>query len=249
MKPGHFPDGTPLPLPFVRTPCDGDIALWPYTVVTGTPSAVRELMCSLDRGYVEHLVAMGFVTVRCGDRPDRTEGAVALASVLGRDVPDTAREAYPELYAERVSFRGLRLPDIGAGLGQREAEEVVRRAHDLAAGGVQVVASTHSPLTIVPSAAPPRGETLCAFWDHAPDKRSLRVLRMRACQPCGGRGFTRCPHGAGCPGCGGHTAECGLCDGEGVLIQCPGCGQTPDLGCSLCDGDGFVSKAEGDDHG
>lgn len=248
MKPGHFPDGTPLPLPCIRTPCDGDIMLWPYTIVTGTPSAVREIMHSLGRGYVEHLVAMGFVTVRCGDRHDRTKGAAALASVLGLDVPDTARDAYPELYAERMNFRGLRLPDIGAGLDHVEAGKVLRRAHELAVGGVQVIASTHSPITVVPSAASPQGETLCAFWDHAPDKRSLRVLRMRACQPCGGRGFTRCPDGAGCPKCGRHTTECRLCDGEGVLIQCPACGFTPGA-CSLCGGDGFVSKAEADGHG
>lgn len=240
MKPGHFPDGTPLPLPCIRTPCDGDIALWPYTIVTGTPSAVRELMHSLGRGYVEHLVAMGFVTVRCGDRHDRTEGAAALASVLGRDVPDTAREAYPELYAERVSFRGLRLPDIGAGLDHVEAGNVLRRAHDLAVGGVQVIASTHSPIIVAPSAASPHGEMLCAFWDHAQDKKRLRVMRMRMCQPCGGRGFTSA-HGARCPGCGGQTAECAACDGEGVLVQCPSCGSAPG-GCPLCCGEGFVSK-------
>lgn len=196
MKPGHFPDGTPLPLPCIRTPCDGDIMLWPYTIVTGTPSAVREIMHSLGRGYVEHLVAMGFVTVRCGDRHDRTEGAAALASVLGRDVPDTARDAYPELYAERVSFRGLRLPDIGAGLDHVEAGKVLRRAHDLAVGGVQVIASTLSPLSLSLPGWSPWDAVLCVSWDSAPSGvRRVRVSRATVCW--------QVSQFAGCEVCGG----------------------------------------------
>ena len=102
-------------------------------------------------------------------------------------------------------------------------------------------------------AGPQRGEDLqysmqIGFEDaiHGVQTR-IRVNRLAACEPCGGRGRAAGSRKRPCPSCGGSgrgTVQRGFMKFSGVCQSCGGTGQTPGEACPACGGQGAVQISD-----
>ena len=102
-------------------------------------------------------------------------------------------------------------------------------------------------------AGPQRGEDLqysmqIGFEDaiHGVQTR-IRVNRLAACEPCGGRGRAAGSRKRPCPSCGGTgrgTVQRGFMKFSGVCQSCGGTGQTPGEAYPACGGQGAVQISD-----
>ena len=100
---------------------------------------------------------------------------------------------------------------------------------------------------------PERGEDLqytmqIGFEDaiHGVQTR-IRVNRLAACEPCGGRGHVHGARKRPCPACGGSgrsTVQRGLMKFSASCPACAGTGEAPGEECRTCRGQGAAAKSD-----